>query len=480
MIPDNDHKGRLVIRLIVCTFGLVALLSLVACGGGGGGGGDLATIDVDSAAVNELMIPPLLAPTADGDVMRFELRIADSRHVFGEGRTATTLAYNGQSIFGPTLLWRSGEFVSIEVTNDLEEITTTHWHGADVPAVADGGPWSTIGPDESWLAEFEVIQPAGTLWYHPHRNGTTAEQVYNGAAGMIIVQDDNPTAAMLPRTYGVDDIPLVLQDKEFDDDGQLVFEIDDSQVGDLNDELTVNATFNPFVTVPEGLVRLRLLNGSQARVYELSVDVGPLIKIAGDGGLLEAPVEVDSVELAPGDRAELIVDTSQGTTALLDADFGRVVELRPDASLPAIGSLPESLAEIEALADSPIDNERTIVLDEVPGGWAINGSQMDMGVVNETIRFGDTEKWTISSLEGIHAFHVHQTQFQIVEWNGEPPGPEDSGWEDTVLLREGDEVVIVARFDSYTNPDIPYMFHCHILDHEEEGMMGQFQVLTGS
>ena len=105
---------------------------------------------------------------------------------------------------------------------------------------------------------------------------------------------------------------------------------------------------------------------------------------------------------------------------------------------------------------------------------------MDMGVVNETIRFGDTEQWTISSLEGTHAFHVHQTQFQIVEWNSQPPGPEDSGWEDTVLLREGDEVVIVARFDSYTNPHIPYMFHCHILDHEEEGMMGQFQVLTGN
>ena len=474
---DNDHQSRRVTRLIIRTLGLVALLPFVACGRGEG---DLATVDFDVAAVNELMIPPLLAPTADGGVMRFELWITDSRHPFGEGQAATTLAYNGQSIFGPTLLWRSGEFVSIKVTNDLEEITTTHWHGADVPAIADGGPWSTIGPGESWLAEFEVIQPAATLWYHPHRNGTTAEQVYEGAAGMIIVEDDNPEAAMLPRTYGMDDIPLVLQDKEFDGDGQLVFEINDSPVGDLNNELTVNATFDPFVTVPEGLVRLRLLNGSQARIYELSVDVGPLIKIAGDGGLLEAPVEVDSVELAPGDRAEVIVDTTQGTTALLDADFGRVVELRPDASLPAIGSLPESLAEIEALADSPIDNERTFDLHDVPGGWAINGAEMDMGVVNETIRFGDTEQWTISSLEGTHAFHVHQTQFQIVEWNGQPPGPEDSGWEDTVLLREGDEVVIVARFDSYTNPHIPYMFHCHILDHEEEGMMGQFQVLTGS
>lgn len=470
-------------RLMVGAVGLVALLLLVGCGGGGGpgdGGEDLVPIDVGVAAVNALMIPPLLAPTVVGNVMRFELSITDSQHVFGEGQAATTLAYNGQSIFGPTLLWRSGEFVSVEVTNDLAEITTTHWHGADVPAAADGGPWSTIDPGESWLTEFEVIQPAATLWYHPHHNGTTAEQVYRGAAGRIIVEDGNPNAAMLPRAYGVDDIPLVLQDKEFDAEGQLAFEINDSPVGDLNDELTVNATFDPYVTVPEGLVRLRLLNGSQARVYELSVDVGPLIKIAGDGGLLEAPVEVDTVELAPGDRAELIVDTSQGATALLDANFGRVVELRPDASLPAVRDLPESLAEVEALADSPIDNHRTFVLDEVGGGWGINGSQMDMGVVNETIRFGDTERWTVVSVDGTHAFHVHQTQFQIVEWNGEPPGPADSGWEDTVLVREGDEVVIIARFDSYANPDIPYMLHCHVLDHEEEGMMGQFQVLLAS
>lgn len=448
-------------------------------GGGDGGDGAVVAVDTGTAATNELFIPPLLEPTADGDVMRYDMTLTDSEHEYRDGQAATTLAYNGQSIFGPTLLWRSGDSLSLAVTNELEEITTTHWHGADVPAVADGGPGSPIAPGDTWLAEFEVIQPAATLWYHPHRNGTTAEQVYAGAVGLIIVEDDSAASAELPNTYGVDDIPLVLQDKEFDDDGQLFFELDDSDFGDLNDELTVNATFDPYVTVPNGLVRLRVLNGSQARVYELSVDAGDMLKIAGDGGLLESAVAVDTIEVAPGDRVEVIVDTSAGATALLDADFGRIVELRVDDSLPADGLVPDVLADVEDLSLAAVDNERTFDLDEVGGGWGINGQQMDMGVVNEVIRFGDTERWTIRSLDGIHAFHVHQTQFQVVEINGEVPGPEDRGWEDTVLLREDDEVVVVARFDSYVNPDIPYMYHCHLLDHEETGMMGQFQVLSG-
>lgn len=485
-MTSTELHGR---RMTACVAIAIALL-LGACGdgpdgdggagggGGPGGGGDVAAVDAGVPAVNELMIPPLLEPTADGERFRYEMTLGESEHVYRDDIATTTLSYNDQSIFGPTLLWPSGGSLSVEVTNGLDEVTTTHWHGADVPAEADGGPWTLIEPDATWVAEFDVIQQAGTLWYHPHRNGTTAEQVYEGAVGMIIVEDDNPNGALLPSTYGVDDIPVILQDKEFDGDGQLSFEINDSPVGDLNDELTVNATFDPYVTVPEGLVRLRLLNGNQARVQELSVDAGTMWKIAGDGGLLREPVAITSIELSPGDRAEILVDTSV-TTALLDDDFGRVLELRPDASLPAPGQLPDALAEFESFADAAIDNERSFVLDETGDGWVINGNSMDMGVINETISFGDTERWTVTSLDGVHAFHVHQTQFQIISINGVAPGPEDAGWEDTVLLREDDEVVLVARFDSYTNPDTPYMFHCHILDHEEDGMMGQFQVLAG-
>ncbi len=462
---------------------LTGALLTSACGGGfpggGDGGGGAQAAPADVPATNELMIPELLEPTMVDGVARYDMSIGESSHDFGLGASTDTLSYNGASILGPTLLWRTGDDVRIDLTNDLAHTTTTHWHGADVPADDDGGPHSRIEPGAVWTADFPVIQTAATLWYHPHLMGTTAEEVFAGAAGLIIVEDDNPATAALPRTYGVDDLPVILQDREFTDDGQLAFELDDDDNGDLNPELTINGTMDAYATVPAGPVRLRLLNGSQARVYELSVDNGSMVKIASDGGYLAEPVPLETLTLAPGDRAEIIVDTSEGGAVLLDEAFGRVLELRADQTLPVAEHPPVQLAAIDRITPAMIDRDRTFQLDEVGGGWGINGQQMDMGRIDETIAFGDIERWTITSEDGVHAFHVHQTQFQILEINGEAPGPEDAGWEDTVLVDDGDEVVVAARFDTYTNPEVPYMFHCHILDHEDTGMMGQFQVVEG-
>ena len=434
---------------------------------------------VTEPGTNALMIPELLEPAITDGVHHFDLALAASTHDFGDGVDAETVSYNGQSILGPTLRWRSGVDVELQVTNELDVGTTAHWHGADVPAEDDGGPHSRIDPGASWVADFNVIQPAATLWYHPHMMGTSAEQVFYGAAGMIIVDDDNPATADLPSTYGVDDIPVILQDREFDAAGQLSFEIDNDDDGDLNPDLTVNGTLDPYTVVPAGPVRLRLLNGSQARVYELSVDNDSMVKIASDGGYLAAPVALDTLTLGPGDRAEIIVDTSGGPVVLLDEAFGRVLELRADTSLPTAEFPPAELADIDVITADEIDGERTFAMDEVGDGWGINGQRMDMMRIDQTITFGDTEQWSITVEDGIHTFHVHQTQFQILSINGEPPPPEEAGWEDTVLVTEDREVVITARFDSYTNPDVPYMFHCHLLDHEDLGMMGQFQVLEG-
>ena len=459
---------------------LTLALVLAGCTGGGRFGQDDVQVNAAPASepgVNELMIPELLEPTLTDGVAQFDLSIGASSHDFGSGAATDTISYNDQSVLGPTLRWASGDDVEVRVTNTLEEATTAHWHGADVPAEADGGPHGRIDPGQTWVAEFPVIQPAATLWYHPHLMGTSAEQVFAGAAGMIIVDDDNPLAVDLPGTYGVDDIPVILQDREFSTDGQLAFEIDDGGDGDLNPDLTVNGTLDAYTTVPAGPVRLRLLNGSQARVYELSVSNGSMVKIASDGGYLAAPVPLDTLTLGPGDRAEIIVDTTGGPATLIDADFGRVLELRPDPDLPAAPALPEALATIDPIAADEIDRDRVFLMGRVDGGWGINGEQMDMTRIDETITFGDTERWTITVRDGVHTFHPHQTQFQILEINGQPPPPEDAGWEDTVLVTEGADVVIAARFDSYTNPDTPYMFHCHVLDHEHLGMMGQFRVV---
>ena len=464
---------------VVCWLVLCAAF-LAGCGGAV----DQLEIALDTPAVAPLSIPELIDPTFDGaGVAHYDLKIGPSRHDYRQAALTDTYSYNDLSVLGPTLRLRTGDSVVISVANELDELTTTHWHGADLPAEDDGGPHSLIAPGATWVADFKVIQPAATLWYHPHAHGSTAEQVYRGAAGLMIINDDNPAAATLPATYGVDDIPVIIQDRDFTADGQLDFAIDDGEDGNLYGVLTVNGTINPYIETPTGLVRLRLLNGSQARIYQLSVAGAEMTKIASDGGYLARPVAIEQLVLAPGDRAEVIVNVGTEPAALVDSALGRVLELRPKASAIGAGRLPDQLAAIERIPEAEIAVDRSFNMEdlrnfwEFSATWGINGQQFDMNRIDERVRLGDTERWTLSSDDGQHVFHPHQTQFQILAINGEPPPPEESGWEDSVLVNGQREVVIIARFDTYATTDIPYMFHCHILDHEDLGMMGQFLVI---
>ena len=445
--------------------------------------GTVERVPVNTPALAPLSIPPLLDAEIENDVARYGLTIGTSQHDYRQAGMTDTYSYNDLSVLGPTLRLRTGDSVVISVSDELDEITTTHWHGADVAAEDDGGPHSLIEPGETWVADFDVIQPAATLWYHPHAHGSTAEHVYRGAAGLIIIEDDNPAATALPATYGVDDIPVIIQDRDFTEDGQLDFAIDEGDNGKLYTTLTVNGTNNPFVEVPEGLVRLRLLNGSQARIYDLSVEGANMTKIASDGGYLASPVVIEQLVLAPGDRAEIIVDVGMESVALVDSEFGRVLELRPNGATSNVGPIPDKLATIERISESEITVDRSFNMAdfrnfwEFDPTWGINGVQMDMSRIDVEVQFGATERWTLSAGDGQHVFHPHQTQFQILAINGEPPPPEESGWEDSVLVNADREVVIAVRFDTYVTEDIPYMFHCHILDHEDLGMMGQFLVV---
>ncbi|MEM9653424.1 MAG: multicopper oxidase domain-containing protein [Actinomycetota bacterium] len=455
-------------RLIAwCLFAAGSMLAVAACGGD-----DRLTEIPAGVATNELFIPPLLEPERTGPIANYDLELRRSQHDYGTGTTVDTYGYNGQAIFGPTLKWTTGDYVSIHVTNTLDEVTTNHWHGADVPADDDGGPHSPIQPGETWTADFPIIQDAATLWYHPHRDGTTSKSIHLGAVGMIIVEDDNPLAANLPNTYGVDDIPVILRNPDFDDDGQLAYKDEDD-----GGETAVNGTLDPFVNVSAGPVRLRILNASQKTLYEISSDNNGLLVIASDGGYLDQPVRVNDLTVTPGDRVEVIVDTREGIVNLTDDDYGDILELRPDPSLPVAPEPPEQLNNIDRIEPAEITAERRFRMDRVDGQWKINDTQMDMGRIDQTIQFGAVERWTLSSEEGAHSFHVHQTQFQILSINGRPPPPEETGWEDTVFVSERRTVEVAARFNTYTNPDVPYMFHCHILPHEERGMMGQFVVV---
>ena len=441
-------------------------------------------ISTDVPATHALLIPPLLEPTIENGIAHYQLDLGTSVHDFHQGQLTPTIAYNydQSSILGPTLRLHKDDRVVIDVTNHLDEDTTTHWHGADVPAPADGGAHSIIRPNQTWTAEFNVIQEAATLWYHPHQKDRTAEQVYRGAAGLMIVDDNNRAASQLPSTYGVDDIPIILQDRDFTKDGELDFTLTNFGKGFYYSRLTVNGSIDPYIEVPAGLVRLRLLNGSQARLYKLSVDSGKTIAIASDGGYLNQPIEMDQITIAPGDRAEIIVDLRDVERLnLLDASFGRVLELRTNETLTAVtGPLPSTLNRIERIDPSEVDRSRDFVFDKVGKGWGINDRQMKLDRIDDVIKFGDTERWTLKSVTGWHVFHVHQTQFQVLERNGRPPEPYEQGWEDTIFFKGSDTVTILARFNTYTNPEIPYMLHCHILDHEDTGMMSQFKIVDRS
>ena len=177
-----------------------------------------------------------------------------------------------------------------------------------------------------------------------------------------------------------------------------------------------------------------------------------MTKIASDGGYLASPVVLDQLVLAPGDRAEIIVNVGVESAALVDTTFGRVLEIRPNGSSSGTGVLPDKLATIERISESEITVDRSFHMEDIrnfwefDASWAINGAQFDMIRIDETVKLGDTERWTLSSGDGEHVFHTHQTLFQILAINGEPPPPEESGWEDSVWVNSEREVVIAARF----------------------------------
>ena len=441
-----------------------------------------------------LAIPPLAPSTVDADGTRvFSLEAQAGTTEFAPGVPSDTWGFNG-SYLGPTIVARRGEHVRVDVANSLDVPTTVHWHGMHLPAEMDGGPHQMVEPDATWSPEWDIDQQAATLWYHPHPHGETESHVARGLAGMFLVQDDAEAALPLPREYGVDDVPVIVQDTGFSADGareggQRGF------AGGLGDELLVNGTRGPFLDVHDELVRLRLLNASTARSYAFTWSDGrPVELIATDGGLLEASVELDRVLLSPGERAEVLVRVEPGerlvlrseataeSAGMIDSiaamnggtDSFDVLELRAAEALDAAPEVPERLATLPPVDESQAVTTRSFTLD----GFEINGSEMDMGRIDETVTVDTTERWIVTNTSQMpHSFHVHDVQFRIASIDGAPPPPELSGWKDTIFARPETEFVLVLRFEDYADPDTPYMYHCHLLWHEDQGMMGQFAVV---
>lgn len=455
-------------KILAAAAAMGLVLGLAACGDRFEGG-----------AGNELKMPPILEDTnPDPEIADFTISADEGSTEFVEGLPADTIGYNG-SYLGPVIRVNRGERVNINVQNKLGFPTTVHWHGLVVEGEMDGGPHQGILPEESWKPSFTVDQPAATLWYHPHLMGSSADQVYFGLAGLIYIDDEVSRSLDLPDEYGKNDIPLIVQDRNFKSDGN--FDYRTSMMGVTpGDKILVNGTVNPYLDVDREQVRLRILNASNSENFNFRLsDSSEFKQIASDGGFLKEPIERRSVRLSPGERAEIVVDfskTERNTVSLISGnktfiDFN-VSETRGDSF-----GIPDSLGDVEDIAVGDNPNVRVFELQSMGATGTINGKSFDMDRIDEEVNIGETEIWVVRNLGGMmqtegHPFHVHGTQFQVVSRDGKEPPSWERGFKDTVFVRSGEEVRLKVRF-SKTGV---FMYHCHILEHEDGGMMGQFSV----
>lgn len=459
----------------------------------------LAVMDVDATGGNDLT-----ARTAT--------------HQFLSGATTPVLGFGG-AYLGPILRMKRGQTARPVVHNTLDIPITTHWHGLHVPGAMDGGPQGAIAPGDTWSPQLDIDQPAATYWYHSHVHRQTATQVYRGLAGLLLIEDPDAPDPGLPSTLGKDDLPLVVQDRAFSDNGQLYYSNSgpDGMTGFRADQIVVNGAIRPVAEVPKGLVRLRLLNASNARIYDFRFeDNRSFHQVTSDAGLLAAPIALNHIRLAPAERVEIVVDfTDPASVRLLSAPdtnspMGGIMNFfmgggqsspkavnRKDEfeimtfnvstrDVAAVQTLPSTLAGAPtATMGEPVRRRRfdlnihgAGMMGGMMGGdgasMTINGKPMDLNVINQEVRLGDTELWHITSSRMAHPFHVHGTSFQVVKINGAPVDPTQIGLKDVVLVNGSAEVLI--NFTKKADAQKPFMYHCHILEHEDAGMMGQFTV----
>lgn len=460
-------------------------------------------------AQNAVIIPGTLSGT------NFELTLQNGTFQFYSGQSTTTMGVNGD-ILGPTLIMQKGDFVDITVNNQLNDTTTIHWHGMHVSALNDGGPHTLILSGDSWNPSFTVMDKAGTYWYHPHLHMKTNKHVSLGIAGFIIVRDEEEAALDLPRTYGVDDFPLAIQTKDFDADNQIVV------LSNSDDVVMVNATIDANLDVPAQVVRFRLLNGTSQRVLNIGLSGNTTFyQIGSDGGLLSNSLALTRLELPPGARAEILIDFSgmQGQDLQLmsyASEFqngiygathpGMMQMMRLDGYNPnpingtdfnlmqftvvatngnPVIAIPDNLVTVTPIPESSASLTRNLLFtpeamgpNQLNGLFLINGVGFNMEVINYTIPLNSIEIWRITNQSAIaHPFHIHDVQFFVLDKNGATPPESEQGRKDVILVKPMEEVRFIAKFEDFANDDVPYMYHCHMLTHEDGGMMGQFEVV---
>jgi bilirubin oxidase len=446
---------------------------------------------------------PLAIPdTISG--LSINLNISDSVHQFYAGYNTSTIGFNG-SYLGPTIILNKGQAVTMNVKNQLTDSTTVHWHGLHVAPMNDGSPHSPILPAATWSPNFTVMDNAGLYWYHPHLHMKTFQQVVKGAAGLIIVRDSIESSLMLPRTYGVDDIPLVCQFKTINTTSKQ-FMMSDS----MDNVVMVNGVIDPYVNSPAQVVRYRILNGSSMRVFRFGFNDNRIFyQITSDDGLLNAPVSLTRLTLGPGERAEILVNLSGdlgntiyvktfgnelpqgypggaigmmmcGTLGPLDNISFNVLRINVVAQTAnPVTTVPATLASNTAWSTTGAST-RNFTLATVPMmscNFFINSTAYNASVNNFAVQQDKIEIWDIQNSTSIaHPFHIHGNHFYILTRNGSAPPLNERGRKDVILIGPQETVRVITKYETFCDSTMPFMYHCHILKHEDMGMMGQFIV----
>jgi len=420
-----------------------------------------------------LYLPPVVDVGGLTAASPYVLKAAPGKVDLGGGALSNAWVYNGL-MPGPTFRIDRGEATSFRLVNGLSEPTITHWHGMVVDHANDGHPRKAVAPGGTYSYSFPVHQRAALNWYHPHPHMLTGEQVALGLAGAFVVNDAEEAALGLPS--GAYEMPLVLRDTTLDRAGNLLYK--PRSGGFFGQIPLVNGTRDPYLNVDTALYRFRVLGGANARIFRLALSSGAsFILIGNDGGLLASSVRVATLDLAPGERLDLLVDfrsAQVGNSVMLtDLRSGwNLLEFRVARKVSVPGRIPSTLSTITPLT-GPV-RTRTFSFD---GMSKINGLEYDMNRIDFQVPFGDVERWRFrTNGNAPHPVHVHGASFKVVSRTGGRGQlfPWERGWKDTVLLNDQETVNVLIRFAAYRGE---YLIHCHKLEHEDMGMMSNFEVI---
>ncbi len=451
------------------------------------------SIPVTEGNFNRLLpIPPVVNNNA--------LLTAQATTANVNGNNISVLGYQSNGILGPTIRLNSGNTANISFQNSLSEKSNIHWHGLKIPANMDGHPEAIVNPGSSFNYQFIVNQRAGLSWYHPHPEGATARQAFQGLAGLFIIND--PEEATLNLPSGNYEIPFVIQDKRLTSTG-ITYNPTTMEVmtGYMGGTILVNGEAPPYTEVATRFYRLRILNGSNARIYNLALSNNTdLIIIGNDGGLLKNPSTVKSILLAPGERLDVLVNfagLSIGTEVFLESrmfDKGgsaqgkqgfKIIKFKVTQTVSDGYTIPAILSSFTALPASAASRTRDFILNvmQMNGGMnmtgmhQINGKTYEKNRIDENVAANATEIWIFDNSQGDepHPIHLHGVHFQVLERTGgrRQLTASESGWKDTVLLLPQEKVKLIIPFATLSGV---FVFHCHNLEHEDDGMMLQYQL----